>query len=340
MAERLAEAAAEAEAEVDNFKLVPVEAVLKGTGKFGAARIIARRSAWGEAYKGFVPGVGLMSCTKLSMDALDHLPTDPTDYRAEMRKLAKVGGWVAGSGVSSVAGGLGAMMGAMVGGWTRGGCCTAQISPHFPLLAVCQWPLTSSPPPPPLSLHHPSTIPPPPKVAHPNIANVLGCAMPDDGAARCMICELATGTSLRDRLARAGGKAALDWKLRVSIVVSVANVLDHLHTQMGGMVHGELTGASVLVNDRDQSVKVIDYGIRRSGARPSRSDLYLEPNYVQTGNYTPRSDVYRWEWDGATHGRTPSQEKMHPRAPPPPHAHSHAHASPPSHRPHVDLAFP
>ena len=96
------------------------------------------------------------------------------------------------------------------------------------------------------------------------------------------------------RLARADGKSPLEWKTRVSIAVSVANVLDHLHSQMGGMTHGQLTADSVLINDRDLSVKVVDWGIRRSGAKPFREEelVRMEPDYCQTGRYTPRSDVY------------------------------------------------
>ena len=125
MAERLAEASAAAEAEVDNFKLVPMEAVLKGTGKFGDARMIKGRSVWGEAYKGFIPGVGLMSCIALNEKALVHLPGNDDEYKAEARKLSKV--------------------------------------------------------------------------AHPNLTKVLGCGATDPGAKRCLVCELATGTSLGRR---------------------------------------------------------------------------------------------------------------------------------------------
>ena len=105
--------------------------------------------------------------------------------------------------------------------------------------------------------------------------------------------------------------------------------MDHLHSIMMGMTHGELTGmclrrggessshekslaslhaspcldcffqhppgSSVIVNDRDQSVKVVDYGIRRHGTPPPSSAVTpnMEPAYVRTGELTPRSDIYR-----------------------------------------------
>ncbi|GFR42775.1 hypothetical protein Agub_g3736 [Astrephomene gubernaculifera] len=149
------------------------------------------------------------------------------------------------------------------------------------------------------------------KIHHPNILMFLGTCS-EQGI---LVYELMPGGSLESRLtshsrqllvstvpgSRTG--TMLGWKDRVRIICQVACALDFLHTSNPPIVHMDLKPANILL-DGHNNAKLGDVGLAQAMKDPrlslnmaTRSTLvgtwgYMDPEYVHSGQYGPRSDIY------------------------------------------------
>ncbi|GLC46283.1 hypothetical protein PLESTM_001853700 [Pleodorina starrii] len=157
---------------------------------------------------------------------------------------------------------------------------------------------------------------------HPHVVLLIG-SCPDKGI---LVYELLPNGSLESHLFGAGGGsggggagssgavAALSWGARVRIAAEVASALLFLHTAPTPIVHMDLKPANILL-DTHLTAKLGDVGLARLAptlARPAGHTAammragtstvrdsklvgtfqYMDPEYMQTGQYSARSDVY------------------------------------------------
>ncbi|XP_073012690.1 salt tolerance receptor-like cytoplasmic kinase 1 [Typha latifolia] len=138
------------------------------------------------------------------------------------------------------------------------------------------------------------------RLRHPHIVSLLGfCdSREEDGV---LVLEYVPGGNLHQKLH--GGGTPLTWPARMRILYEVSGAVEYLHNSSGEVpiVHGDLTAANVLLDDR-LGVKLCDFGSARVGfsAAVSRSAAcsaigspgYADPHYLRTGVVSKNSDVY------------------------------------------------
>lgn len=129
-------------------------------------------------------------------------------------------------------------------------------------------------------------------LTHPNIARVVDA---DCTADDCVVaCEFARGSSLKDRLERAGAAAV---PLALEVMVPVLEALEYAHANR--VVHGDIRPADIMVSP-DGEVKLTDFGLSTALSRfpamadrfQMRSIQYQAPEIVEGSPATNLSDVY------------------------------------------------
>ncbi len=133
------------------------------------------------------------------------------------------------------------------------------------------------------------------RLAHPHVVKALDAGRHED--VPFAIIEHLPGGSLKDRLARLGGRQALDevagW------LPPVADALDYIHRQ--GVVHRDVKPANILFDARG-AVYLADFGIAKAlgathtgltqtGATPGSPD-YMAPEAVVGSTLSPAYDQY------------------------------------------------
>ncbi|XP_071685744.1 U-box domain-containing protein 33-like isoform X1 [Rutidosis leptorrhynchoides] len=138
------------------------------------------------------------------------------------------------------------------------------------------------------------------KLRHPNLVTLIG-ACPD---AWIIIYEYLSGGSLEGRLECKNNTPPLSWQNRIRIATELCSVLIFLHSC--GIVHGDLKPANLLL-DKNLVTKLSDFGICRvlsqtelssnntsmcCRTNPKGTFLYWDPEFVDTGELTVKSDTY------------------------------------------------
>lgn len=125
-----------------------------------------------------------------------------------------------------------------------------------------------------------------------------------------MVYEFLPKGSLEDRLACLNNTPPLTWQVRTRIIYEMCSALSFLHSNKPHpIVHGDLKPANILL-DANFVSKLGDFGICRlliqtnTGAAaaattrlyrtttPKGTFAYMDPEFLTTGELTPRSDVY------------------------------------------------
>ncbi|XP_074264944.1 uncharacterized protein LOC141587372 [Silene latifolia] len=141
------------------------------------------------------------------------------------------------------------------------------------------------------------------KLRHPNLVTLVG-ACPDSSA---LVYEYLPGGSLEDRLLCKDNVLPLSWQTRIRIVTELCSALIFLHSSRPGcIIHGDLKPANVLLDD-NCVCKLSDFGICRvvlnsrismyqttliCNTEPKGTIMYMDPEFLLTGELTPKSDVY------------------------------------------------
>ncbi|XP_042479591.1 U-box domain-containing protein 33-like [Macadamia integrifolia] len=141
------------------------------------------------------------------------------------------------------------------------------------------------------------------KVRHPNLVTLIG-ACPE---ASSLIFEYLPNGSLEDRLTCKDGTPPLSWKTRIRIAQEICSALIFLHSNKpDAIVHGDLKPSNILLDVNFVS-KLGDFGIASFISRdddsnyttticciahPKGTFAYIDPEFLTTGELTPKADVY------------------------------------------------
>nr|DAD18321.1 TPA_asm: hypothetical protein HUJ06_019784 [Nelumbo nucifera] len=142
------------------------------------------------------------------------------------------------------------------------------------------------------------------KLRHPNLIALIG-ACPE---AWSLVYEYLPNGSLEDRLNCRDNTPPLSWQTRIRIATEICSALIFLHSHKPHrIVHGDLKPDNILL-DANFVSKLSDFGIFRlilyvenaaggsstasSRTDPKRTFMYLDPEFLETGELTPMSDVY------------------------------------------------
>ncbi|GLU24281.1 hypothetical protein SLE2022_402290 [Rubroshorea leprosula] len=135
------------------------------------------------------------------------------------------------------------------------------------------------------------------RVRHPNLVTLVGTC-PES---RSLVYEYVRNGSLEDCLLCSDNTPLL-WETRTRIAYDICSALIFLHSNKPCLPHGNLKPSKVLL-DTNFVCKLSDFGIYRlisegnSGtsfneADPMVASAYMAPEYLQTGEVTPESDLY------------------------------------------------
>uniref|UniRef100_A0ACD5Z260 Uncharacterized protein n=1 Tax=Avena sativa TaxID=4498 RepID=A0ACD5Z260_AVESA len=140
------------------------------------------------------------------------------------------------------------------------------------------------------------------RVRHPNLVTLIGSCREAFG----LVYEFLPNGSLEDRLACRNNTPPLTWQVRTRIISEMCSALTFLHSNKPHpVVHGDLKPANILL-DANLVSKLGDFGICRlliqsntstttrlyRTTTPRGTFAYMDPEFMSTGELTPRSDVY------------------------------------------------
>lgn len=143
---------------------------------------------------------------------------------------------------------------------------------------------------------------------HPNLVTLIGACREALG----LVYEYLPNGSLEDRLACTNDTPPLTWQVRTRIICEMCSALIFLHSNRPHpVVHGDLKPGNILL-DANLVSKLGDFGICRllmsqstttttmpvattklhRTTTPKGTFAYMDPEFLSTGELTPRSDVY------------------------------------------------
>ncbi|KAH9604116.1 hypothetical protein KSS87_010456 [Heliosperma pusillum] len=126
------------------------------------------------------------------------------------------------------------------------------------------------------------------KLQHPNLVRLIGTCPEICG----LVYEYLPGGSLEDRLSCKDNDPPLPWETRIQIAIDLCSVLIFLHLSRPSYVHGNLKPSNVLL-DANCVWKLSNLGIRDIDyIDPKGALVYMDPKVCETGEFTPKSDVY------------------------------------------------
>ncbi|GLJ23563.1 hypothetical protein SUGI_0446380 [Cryptomeria japonica] len=132
-------------------------------------------------------------------------------------------------------------------------------------------------------------------IQHPNLVTILGTCF-ERG---CIMYEYMPHGCLADRLSGKTGTSPLSWQERTRITMEICSALQFLHSlKPDPIVHRDLEPENILLDESDVS-KITNFGLARrlpevvqGEPEPRRTYLYMDPEYISSGKYTTKSDVY------------------------------------------------
>ncbi|KAK3131831.1 hypothetical protein QOZ80_6AG0512070 [Eleusine coracana subsp. coracana] len=139
------------------------------------------------------------------------------------------------------------------------------------------------------------------RVRHPHLVTLLGAC----SESSTLVYEFLPNGSLEDFLVCADKRQTLLWQIRIRIIAEICSALIFLHkNKPHPVVHGDLKPANILL-DVNLVSKLSDFGISRlliqsstnntilyHTMHPAGTPMYIDPEFLATGELTPQSDVY------------------------------------------------
>ena len=136
------------------------------------------------------------------------------------------------------------------------------------------------------------------RVRHPNVVTLIGMC-PES---RSIVYEYLKNGSLEDRLGCKDN--TIPWQIRTCIATEICSALIFLHSSKPCIVHGNVKPSNILL-DANYVSKLGDLGITfliqqdkdlaKStiiSNKPDETCLYTDPEYLETGELRPESDIY------------------------------------------------
>ncbi|WVZ63210.1 hypothetical protein U9M48_012859 [Paspalum notatum var. saurae] len=139
------------------------------------------------------------------------------------------------------------------------------------------------------------------RVRHPNLVTLIGACKD----AQALVYEYMPNGSLDDRLACKDNSKPLCWQLRTRIASNICSALIFLHSNKPhSIVHSDLKASNILL-DGNNIAKLSGFGVCQiltdqfkarttlyRYTHPKGSFVYIDPQYLVSGDLTPLSDVY------------------------------------------------
>eukprot|EP01102_Stenamoeba_stenopodia_P000641 TRINITY_DN1060_c0_g1_i14.p1 TRINITY_DN1060_c0_g1~~TRINITY_DN1060_c0_g1_i14.p1 ORF type:complete len:932 (+),score=310.40 TRINITY_DN1060_c0_g1_i14:270-3065(+) len=138
---------------------------------------------------------------------------------------------------------------------------------------------------------------------HSSIVPLIGFCI--DNNERCLIFPLMKGGPLDRRLQQKENR--LSWQQRLEIALQTAEGLAYLHQYENGILHRDVKSGNILLDEHDNA-RLCDAGLAKfalpsggytisasvnvAGARMVGTPGYIDPVFINTGQYTAKSDVY------------------------------------------------
>uniref|UniRef100_A0A7C9ABX7 Receptor protein serine/threonine kinase n=1 Tax=Opuntia streptacantha TaxID=393608 RepID=A0A7C9ABX7_OPUST len=138
---------------------------------------------------------------------------------------------------------------------------------------------------------------------HENLVSLRGfCCSRGRGECFLIYDYAPNGNLLRYLDASSGSDRILNWSTRVKIIHGIAKGLHYLHQETANkpsLLHQNISAEKILI-DRQYNPVISDSGIRKiladdtifSALKVSAAMGYLAPEYITTGRFTEKSDVY------------------------------------------------
>ncbi|KAK6920676.1 Gnk2-homologous domain [Dillenia turbinata] len=134
-------------------------------------------------------------------------------------------------------------------------------------------------------------------IQHKNLVRLLGCSI--EGPESLLVYEYVPNKSLDQLLFGKNTTQVLTWQQRLNIIVGIAEGLAFLHGCQEKIIHRDIKGSNIMLND-DLTPKIADFGLARriSGDKTHVSTGiagtlgYLAPEYLVRGQLTDKADVY------------------------------------------------
>ncbi|KAG0478333.1 hypothetical protein HPP92_013052 [Vanilla planifolia] len=138
------------------------------------------------------------------------------------------------------------------------------------------------------------------QVQHKNLVKLLGCSV--EGPESLLVYEFLSNTSLDHYLFDSFKKAALNWEIRLEIIVGTAEGLAYLHnSSVVRIIHRDIKASNILLDEKFRA-KISDFGLARYFAE-DQSHLstglagtfgYMAPEYIVHGQLTEKADIYSY----------------------------------------------
>ncbi|GLJ23574.1 hypothetical protein SUGI_0446570 [Cryptomeria japonica] len=133
------------------------------------------------------------------------------------------------------------------------------------------------------------------EIRHPHLIGIVGTC----SERGCIIYEYMSNGSLADHLSCKDAFPPLPWNARFRIAAEVCSALQYLHSlRPDPIVHGNLKPQNILLDENYRS-KIGDFGLSplllkdlHSESEPKGTFLYMDPEYLTSGEYSTKSDVY------------------------------------------------
>ncbi|KAL3819193.1 hypothetical protein ACJIZ3_005098 [Penstemon smallii] len=135
------------------------------------------------------------------------------------------------------------------------------------------------------------------RVQHPNLIRLIGYCSHEDNL--FSIFEFAMKGSLENHLFRRGHQS-LSWATRIKVAIGAARALSFLHDMEAQVTHRGFKTADILLDD-EFNAKLSGCVLAKDGVpsnsihistRVTDTEGYVAPEYVMTGHFTSKSDVY------------------------------------------------